>query len=304
MKGINLFGYQIKKNIPLYIMILPGLTGYILFRFIPILMNAVIGFTEYNLVDGFFGSQFAGLEYFRQFFQDPFFFRILKNTLVIGLLRVIWSFPAPIVLALLLNEIRSSLFKRVTQSVTYLPHFISLVVVVGMMNMLFGSSGIIRTTVLALTGNDIDFMSDPGWFRTMYIGSDIWQKSGWSSIIYLAALTSIPQEQYEAATVDGAGRWKRMLNITLPGLAPAITVMLIIEIGNIIDVGFSKIYLMYSPVNYSVSDVISTYVYRRGIVGSDFSYAGAVGFFDSVISLLLVTAANFISRKTSEHSLF
>ena len=288
----------------LYLMLLPGLLGFFVFQYIPSIGGLFVAFTRYDLIDGFFGSEWVGLKWFIQFVNDPFFFRLIRNTFLIGFLSLLFGFPAPIILAVLLNELPSEPYKRVTQTVTYLPHFISTVIIVGLMYNLFSHAGVVNR-LLAVAGIPAtDFVGSSGWFRPLYIGSGIWQGMGWGSIIYLAALCSIDPQLHEAAILDGANRFQRILHVTLPGLAPTVTVLLILNVSNIVSVGFEKVYLMYHPGIYDVSDVIATYVYRRGIEGFDFSYGAAVGLFQNVVAVALLIGANYVSRRVSENSLW
>ncbi len=296
--------HSLRRDGGLYVMLLPVIAGFIIFQYIPMVNNFFIGFVKYDLMKGMWGSKWVGLRYFKQFFNDPFFFRLIKNTFLLGFYGLVWGFPAPIVLALLFNELRSHPFKRFVQSVCYLPHFISTVVIVGILYKIFGHFGVVNDFLLFLGFDRVKFVGNPAWFRTLYIGSGIWQSVGWGTIIYMAAIAGINLELYEAAIIDGANRRRQVVHITLPGMAPAITILLIVNVSKIISVGFQKVYLMYSPVVYQVADVIKTYVYRRGIEGMDFSYAGAVDFFSSVVSVLLIWIANWASRRLSETSFF
>ena len=298
------FFYNIRKDLILYLMFLPALVGFIVFRYIPAIGAFTVAFTRYNLFDGFFGSPWVGFRWLIQFINDPFFFRLIKNTLLLGFYGLVFGFPAPIILALLLNEVRNQSFKRISQTLTYLPHFISTVVIVGMIYSFFGHSGFVNQVLSALGLRPLDFLNSTRWFRPLYVGSSIWQGMGWGSIIYLASLSSINLELYESATIDGANRLGRAVHVTIPGIAPTITVLLILNTSRIINVGFEKVYLMMNPGIYSVADVIATYVYRRGIEDADYSYAAAVGLFNSVISLLLIFIANTVSRRVSDNSLW
>ena len=244
------------------------------------------------------------MKYVLQVVGDPYFWTVFKNTIVLNVVNLAITFPAPIILALLLNEVASNRYKRVVQTVTYLPHFLSTVVVVGMMNTMFSSSGIVNELLGKIGLGPFAFLNDAQYFRPMYIGSNIWQNIGWDSIIFLAALSGLDQALYEAARIDGAGRWKQTIHITIPGILPTIVIMLILAMGKIMNVSYQKILLMMTGSNQSVSDVISTYVYRRGITKADFSYATAVGLFQSLVSLVFVTATNWISRRTTETSLW
>ena len=292
---------ETRNNWQLHVMILPVLVGFFLFRFYP-LYGLQIAFKDYNIVAGIKGSDWVGLENFLKFFEDPFFFRVVKNTVVLGFWTLVISYPLPIVFAVLLNEVKQQhgLFKRVTQSISYLPHFIAVVVIVGLIYDFFSFDGIVNQIAVALTGEKWRILGASAWFRPLYVGSVLWQGIGWGSIIYLAALTSIPPEQYESAIVDGASRWQRIGYVTLPGLLPVISITLILSVATIVSVGFERAFLLQQPATYSVSDVIATYVYRRGLIKFDFSYGAAIGLFDSIIAFMLVVAANYIVKSTNE----
>ena len=287
------------------IMILPCLY-YLLFHYYP-MYGVTLAFKQYKPKLGIIGSPWAsqhGMKYVLQVVGDPYFWTVFKNTIVLNVVNLAITFPAPIILALLLNEVASNRYKRVVQTVTYLPHFLSTVVVVGMMNTMFSSSGIVNELLGKIGLGPFAFLNDAQYFRPMYIGSNIWQNIGWDSIIFLAALSGLDQALYEAARIDGAGRWKQTIHITIPGILPTIAIMLILAMGKIMNVSYQKILLMMTGSNQSVSDVISTYVYRRGITKADFSYATAVGLFQSLVSLVFVTTTNWISRRTTETSLW
>lgn len=287
------------------IMILPCLY-YLLFHYYP-MYGVTLAFKQYKPKLGIIGSPWAsqhGMKYVLQVVGDPYFWTVFKNTIVLNVVNLAITFPAPIILALLLNEVASDRYKRVVQTVTYLPHFLSTVVVVGMMNTMFSSSGIVNELLGKIGLGPFAFLNDAQYFRPMYIGSNIWQNIGWDSIIFLAALSGLDQALYEAARIDGAGRWKQTIHITIPGILPTIVIMLILAMGKIMNVSYQKILLMMTGSNQSVSDVISTYVYRRGITKADFSYATAVGLFQSLVSLVFVTTTNWISRRTTETSLW
>jgi len=296
------------RDYNLYLMLLPGLAICLIFRYVP-MYGIIIAFRRYYLGSSIFGESWVGLKYFLQFFQDPYSLRLILNTFLLAFYGLLWGFPAPIILALLLNEIGptkiAQAFKRFTQSVSYLPHFISTVVVIGMIFEIFSLSGVVNRALVGTFGTSpIRFIGSAEWFRTIYVGSGIWQGVGWSSIIYLAALSGIPVEQYEAAIVDGANRWQRMLNITLPNLAPTIWILWILAMAGLFDVSFERVNLLYSPAIYGVSDVIETYVYRRGIIGLDYSFAAAVGLFRAALAATLLFASNWIGRKTSGYGLW
>lgn len=276
---------------------------FVIFHYAPMVGN-LMAFQDYSIVRGFFGSPWAGLKYFKQFLFDPYFWQVVRNTLLINFYSLLFFFPSSIIFALLLNELRLQLFKRFIQTVTYVPHFLSTVVVAGMLVNFLSTDGLINSLVKWLGGEPRTFMSMPQWFRTIFVGSEIWQNMGWNSIIYLAALTSIDPQLYEAATVDGANRWKKMLHITLPGISTVVTIMLLLTLGKMMTVGFEKIILLYSGPTYDTADVIQTFIYRRGLIDSDFSFAAAVGIFQSVIAFGMVVGANMISRKISGTRLF
>lgn len=287
----------------LYIMIAPVLIYYIVFHYVP-MYGAIIAFKNFRVAEGILGSPWVGFDHFINFFNSYYFWTLLKNTLLINIYMLIFSFPAPIIFALLINEIRLSFFKRTVQTITYLPHFISMIVICGMIVQFLSRDGLL-TDVLVFFGMERTVLLQfPQYFRTIYVASDIWQGVGWGSIIYLAAMSGINPELYEASRMDGASRWKQTLHITLPGIAPIIIILLILKIGNMLDLGFEKIILLYNPLTYSTADVISSFVYRRGIQANDFSYATAVGLFQAAINFILLIVANRIAAKTSENSLW
>lgn len=297
----NTRGY-IKNNIWLYVMMLPGVIALILFTYIP-MYGIIIAFQDFNVFDGYFGSEWVGLQHFKTLFSDPYFFRLIRNTFLLGTTSFLLTFPAPIILAIIINECRLSRFKRVVQSLSYLPHFIPMVVMVGIMFELFGTYGIVNH-VLSFFGIDsISFFSQPEWFYPLYIGSAIWKGIGWGSIIYIGVLTSIDTSLYEAAEVDGANRWHKIIYITLPALKSTIVTLFILDIGGVMKVGFEKVFLMYSPATYEVADVLSTYVYRQGIVNANFSYSAAVDLFNNVIAIILVLVVNWFSKKLGEEGI-
>jgi putative aldouronate transport system permease protein len=296
--------HDIKHNKWLLVMSLPGFVMIILFRYLP-MGGIVMAFQNYSLFLGLSGSRWIGLSNFIRFFTDPYFFRILGNTFLLGVFDILWSFPAPILLALMLNEVTARRFKKITQTITYLPYFISVVIIVGIMRSIFGNEGgVINTAITALGGDMIAFFNEPRWFRPLYIGSGIWQNVGYSSILYLAAITGIDSQLYEAAKIDGASRMSCIFRITLPCMIPTIAVLFTLRIGSVLSVGFEKILLIYSPAIYSVADVISTYVYRMGMINQDYGYAAAVGLFNSVVAVLFLLFGNWISRRLFEESLW
>ncbi|GAA3409589.1 ABC transporter permease [Paenibacillus hodogayensis] len=287
----------------LYAMMIPVMAYYVIFHYAP-MYGAMIAFKDYSPMKGIMGSEWVGLTHFRDFFGSYYFWRILKNTLLISLFTLLFEFPAPIVLALLINEVRRRVFKRFVQTVTYMPYFISLVVICGMIKDFTNSGGVINTILTTFGYDGEALLQKPDLFRPLYVLSEIWQRVGWESIIYIAALMSIDQEQYEAARIDGASRWKQIVHITLPGILPIITIMFILRMGNMLNVGFEKIILLYNPAIYDTADVISSFVYRKGLLEFGWSYSSAVGLFNSVFNLLLLVSANYISRKINENSLW
>ncbi|GGI44453.1 sugar ABC transporter permease [Paenibacillus marchantiophytorum] len=287
----------------LYLMMVPVLAYYLVFHYAP-MYGALIAFKEYSPIKGILGSEWVGFQHFQEFFGSYYFWRILKNTVVISLYSLIFEFPAPIILAIMINELANKKFQRFVQTVTYMPYFISLIVIAGMVKDFTNSGGLINTLFTYIGFNDTAMLQKPEMFRSIYILSEIWQKIGWESIIYLAALMSIDQEQYEAAKIDGANRWKQIWHVTLPGILPTIAIMFILRMGNLLNVGFEKIILLYNPSTYDTADVISSFVYRKGLLEFGWSYSSAVGLFNSVINLALLITANKISKKISENSLW
>ncbi|NEW08270.1 sugar ABC transporter permease [Paenibacillus sp. SYP-B3998] len=294
---------DIRKNKLLYVMLLPVLLYYVIFHYAP-MYGAIIAFKDFSPRLGIWGSEWVGFEHFQTFFTGPYFWRTIKNTVLISVYQLVFGFPAPIVLALLLNEVRHALFKRTVQTVTYMPHFISLVVICGIIKDFTTSDGVINDLVVFFGGERTTFLLEPSFFRSVYISSGVWQHIGWGTIIFLAALTGIDQEQYEAAKIDGAGRWKQMTNVTLPSLMPTIIILLILEIGRMMNVGFEKIILLYNPGTYETADVISSYVYRVGLQDFNYSFSSAVGLFNSMINFVLLICSNWLSRKFNNTSLW
>jgi putative aldouronate transport system permease protein len=291
------------KHKYVYFMLLPVIVYYALFHYVP-MAGAVIAFKHYTPGRGILDSPWVGLANFKDFFESVYLWRLVRNTITINLYELLFGFPAPIILALLLNEIRGNLFKRSVQTITYLPHFISVVVAVGIVLDFFSSDGIVNELAVMFGGKHVSYMAEPNLFYPIFVGSNIWQQLGWKSIIYLAALSNIDPTLYEAANADGAGRWAKLRHITLPGIMPIIVIMLILQIGNMMSVGFEKVMLMYNPSIYETADVISTFVYRKGLQDMDYSYSTTVGLFNSAINFTLLIAANTISRKVSENSLW
>lgn len=293
----------ISSNKELYIMIIPVLAFYILFCYKP-MYGAIIAFKEFSPGKSIWESPWVGFRQFEDFFNSIYFSRILINTLTISVTAIAFGFPAPIILALLINELKSKYFSRVVQTVTYMPHFISLVVICGLIRDFTRETGVITQLLAGIGFRQETMLNQPELFVPIYVISSIWQEVGWGSIIYLAALTGINQESYESAVIDGAGRWKQTLYITIPSLIPTIMIMLILRMGGIMNVGFEKIILLYNPGIYDVADVISTHVYRKGIQEFSWSFSSAVGLFNSVINFSLLYVSNLLSRKVNDSSLW
>lgn len=300
MKGLLL---DLKRNKYRYLIAVPVLVYLAIFCYKP-MYGIIIAFQRYRPSLGFDRSPFVGFDNFVRFFNDIYFGRLIKNTFSISILTIATSIPIPVCLALLLNEIRHSSFKRIAQTILYLPHFISLVIVCGLVVTFTQTNGVINDIIVFFGGERSNLLSESRMFYPIYIISGLWQNMGWDSIIYLAALAGVDQEQYEAARVDGAGRWKQMIYITIPSILPTISMMLILKMGGILNVGYEKILLLYQPITYEVADVISTYVYRKGLLEADFSYSTAVGIFNSVINLFFLIASNQLSKRVGQSGLF
>lgn len=292
-----------RKNKTLYFMIFPVLLFYFVFMYKP-MYGAVIAFMDYRPAKGISGSDWVGLEQFIRFFNSPYFFRLIRNTIVLSVYSLVFCFTAPILLALLLNEVKGKKFKSVTQTVSYLPHFISMVVAVGMIKEFCMTDGFINDIIVFFGGERSALLQNPDLYRAIYIVSDIWQEVGWGSIIYLAALAGIDAERYEAAAIDGAGKLKQMIHVTLPGIMPTVTIMLILRIGALMNMGYEKTILLYNSSTYETADIISSYIYRVGLLEQNWSYSTAIGLFNSVINCVLLLAANRISKKVTETSLW
>lgn len=288
----------------LYLFVIPGILYYVIFKYWPI-YGSQIAFREYSPFLGIVNSPWVGLENFRRFFESPDFWLILKNTLWLNVVNLVLGFPFPILLALLLNQVKNKKFKKTVQTVTYAPYFISTVVLVGMLyTMLSPFSGVVNTVIKALGFEAIHFMGEPGMYVFIYVISGIWQTCGWSAIVYIAALASISPDLHESAIVDGATRLQRILYIDIPGIMPTIVTMLILTSGQMLTVGFEKAYLMQNSMNLDVSEVISTYTYKRGLIDGDFSYSTAVEMFQAAINFIILIAVNKISRRVSDTSLW
>ena len=286
-----------------YVMLAIVMVYFVLFCYWPMYGN-IIAFQNYKPVRGILRSSFVGLKNFQKFFSNIYFYRLLRNTLVISGLNLLFGFPFPIVFAILLNEVRNQKCKKIVQTITYLPHFITTVVICSMITQFTNSTGFITTIVNSMGVHEGSLIGDPSSFRSIYVISDIWQSFGWNSIIYIAAISGINPDLYEAAAIDGANRAQRMWHVTVPGMRETIVIMLIMACGRLMNVGWEKAFLLQSEATYETSDIISTFVYRKGFVENDYSYSAAVNIFNSVINLILLTAANKICNKLSGSGLW
>jgi putative aldouronate transport system permease protein len=293
----------LRRDWQLYSLAILPVLFFVIFRYLPVAGN-VIAFRRFQPGGSIFGDEWVGLHYVQLFLSDPTFWAVFTNTLALGALTLLVLFPLPIVLALLLNEVRTQAFKRIVQSVSYLPHFLSIVVVAGIAFQFLAVDGAMNQLVRAIGREPIPFLQQPEWFRQIYVSSEVWQTVGWGTILYLAALTTIDPSLYEAARIDGANRWQQTWHVTLPGIRATIMTLLILNIGTFMAVGFEKILLLYNPLTYPTADVITTYLYRMGVVSNNFSYAAAIGLFEGLIGLILITSANVISRRTVGASLW
>lgn len=290
------FLMDFKRNYDLYLLLIPGLMLLIVFKYVP-MYGVSIAFKDFNIFKGMSGSPWVGMANFFRLFQTEEFYRIFRNTLIISIYKIIFTFPIPIIIAIMLNEMQNMFVKKTVQTVIYLPHFLSWVIVGGIFTTILSSTGLINEVIIKLGGESIPFMMSNKWFRGVLIISDAWKSCGWGAIIYIAAITGIDQELYEAAEIDGAGKIKQIIHITLPGLASTIVLMLILKLGHIMTEGQEQVLMMYNPTVYETGDIISTYVYRIGMGKMDYSFSSAVGLLNSVISLILVLGGNFISGK-------
>lgn len=291
------------RNKYIYIMALPVILYYLIFCYQP-MYGAIIAFKEFSPGKGILGSPWVGLRQFSDFFKSFYFWRVIKNTILISVYDLVFGFPAPIFLALLINEIRQQKFKKLVQTVTYLPHFISIMVVCGMIIDFTSSGGLINDIVVFFGGTRSTLLLNPSLFKPIYIITNIWQSVGWGTIIYLSAMTAIDPQLYESASIDGASHLSQIIHITLPGIVPIIVILLILRIGQMMNVGFEKIILLYNPLTYNTADVISSYVYREGLQNFNYSYSTAVGLFNSVINFVLLLSANKLSKAVSGSSLW
>lgn len=303
VKSQNSFKYSFKRNREVYLMLIPIILYYVIFKYAPMFGN-IMAFQNFRVTRGFFESEWVGFKHFKTFFEDVYFWRLVRNTIVISASTLAFNFPMAVIFALLLNEVKNLKFKKLVQTVTYMPHFISTVVICSMITSYITPTGLLNSIIMALGFDKIPFLTDPKYFVGVYVISHIWQNMGWSSIIYISALSSIDTELYEAAAVDGAGRWKQTIHITIPGILPTMSIMLIMSVGSIMSVGYEKILLLYNSSIYETADVISTYVYRQGILGGSYSYSAAIGMFNSIVNFSLLTFANWFSKKAQGSGLF
>lgn len=296
--------HRVYKDRYLLLLFLPCLIYYILFKYVP-MWGVLISFKDFKPFIGFAGSKWVGLKHYVNFFSNPDAWRIIRNTLLLGLYTLLWCFPLPIIFALALNEVTRTKFKKLVQTVSYMPHFLSAVVVCGMLtSFLSPMRGIVNIIIRQFGGESINFLSNASCFRTIYVASEVWQTVGWSAIVYLAAISNVSPQYYEAAKLDGASRLRQIWSITLPCIAPTVATMLILRVGSILDVGLEKVLLLYSPAIYETSDIIATYVYRQGMVSGNMSYAAAIGLFSSIVNLILLVTANYFSKKFADTGIF
>lgn len=281
----------------LYIFLIPGLVSIYLFKLRP-MYGLQVAFRNFSIVKGVWGSDWVGLEHFRTLFKSVNFLRVLKNSIITSVLRLLWGFPFPIILALLLNEMKNEKYKKTLQTIMYLPHFISWVIVITMVTALLSkTNGVINTLIVAFGGEKIDFLTSTKWFRPVLISSGIWKEAGWGTVIYMAALAGVDVQLYEAAMIDGANRWQRLLHITVPCILGTVTIMLIMKMGDILSNGFEQIWLLQNAPNKEVAEVLETYSYQVGLREGRFSFATAIGFFQSVVGMIMVFLSNFLSKR-------
>ena len=298
------FRFLVKRDRYLLAMILPVLVYYIIFHYLP-MSGAVIAFKDFKPGGGIYNGEWVGLKWVIQFFESPYAFRLIRNTVLLSVYSLVFGFPIPILFAICITEIRQSKLRRVIQTVSYLPHFISTVVIVGMItNMFTMNHGLVNNLIQLFGGESVNFLQNPSWFRPLYVGSGIWQSFGFNSIIYIAAINGIDVSLYEAAKIDGIRKFQQVYYITLPMILPTVIILFILQLGSLMSVGFEKVFLMYSPAVYETADVISTYVYRKGIDSSSYSFASAVGLFNSFINFMLVYISNTVCRRVTNTSLW
>ncbi|UQZ37606.1 protein lplB [Paenibacillus sp. PK3_47] len=291
------------RNKWLYIMLLPGLLYFIIFKYVP-MYGLLLAFKNYQPFLGFVDSEWVGLKHFNRFFGDPLFWKLLRNTFILAAYNILFFFPLPIILALMLNELRSQAYKKWIQTMVYIPHFMSWVVIVSIAYLFFTTEGgLVNEAIASMGGEKVQFLLSPGWFRTFITGEVMWKETGWGTIIFLAALAGVDTQLYEAAKIDGAGRMRQLWHITLPAIRSTIVILLILRLGNFLDTGFEQIFLMLNSLNREVGEVFDTYVYTTGISQGEYSYSTAVGLFKSVVGLVLVFGSNFLAKRFGEEGI-
>ncbi|WP_307606802.1 sugar ABC transporter permease [Paenibacillus sp. V4I9] len=288
----------------LYLMMLPGVAYFLIFKYVP-MYGLIMAFQDYKPHLGFMESPWVGLKHFERFFSEPQFGMLFRNTIIIAIYNLVFFFPLPIILSLMMNELRRERFKRFVQTLIYIPHFVSWVVVVGIFYMLLTTeNGILNELIYAISGKKIAFLLEPEWFRTMIISQSIWKEVGWGTIIFLAALSGVDMQLYEAVRIDGAGRWRQLWHITLPAIRSTIIILMILRLGNFLDSGFEHIFLMVTPTNREVGEVFDTYVYTKGLTQAQYSYSAAVGLFKSAIGLVLVLGSNWLAKRFGQEGVY
>ncbi|MBE7054506.1 MAG: sugar ABC transporter permease [Ruminococcaceae bacterium] len=301
------FGVRLKKdvckNADLYVLVMPVILFYVIFHYAPIL-GAIIAFKDYTPNLGIFGSPWVGFKHFIEFFQSASFFTVFRNTIVISFSSIVFGFPAPIILALLFKELSNKYFSGFIKTVAYIPHFISVMVLCAMIKQFVSDTGLIGLFVNNITGGNTSLLNNPDYFTPVYVVSEIWQTMGWNSIVYMAAFSAIDTSLYEAAEIDGAGRWGKLIHVTIPGVITTIIIMLILKLGKVFSLGYEKIILLYNPMTYEKADIISSFVYRKGLQEFNYSFSTAVGLFNSIINFIFLISVNKISKKVSDISLW
>lgn len=303
MSSPHRIGKRLYESRYLYLLLALPVIYFVIFKY-GAMMWLTIAFKKYNAIQGIWGSKWVGFKQFEKFITDPYFWNVVKNTIVLNLEMLLCYFPAPIILALMINEVKRKRFQKFTQSITYLPYFLSTVIVCGFIKDITASDGLINMLRGLFGAESIPFMSEAQYFRTIYILSELWQQTGWGSIIYLAALTGVDSQLYEAASIDGASKWRQLISISLPSIAPVISIQFLLTVGRLLNVGYEKIILLYNGSTYATADVISSYVYRRGLIQADYSYGAAVSIFQAVVALVLVVVANKTADKIGQTSLW
>lgn len=290
---------DLKANYDLYLLVIPVIVFYIIFCYVP-MGGAVIAFKKFSPAKGIWGSEWVGFKYFTEFFKSPNFKIVLTNTVNISLKSILFGFPAPIIFALMLNEVRNKYFSSVIKTVSYFPHFVSMVVICAMIKTFVSNNGFVGAFVNSFTGANTSLLNESKYFVSIFVGSDIWQEMGWNSIIYMSAIAGIDMQLYEAAQIDGAGKWKQMLHVTLPGILPTVVLLLIMRMGGVLTVGYEKIILLYNEMILDKADVISSYVYRKGLQDFQYSFSTAVGLFNSAVNFMFVILTNYIMKKVTD----